>query len=158
MASVGSSVSTTTKSLRQRGSSAKKKKVLFLPFHQCLPPSPNRGRTTGPPTVKATWFVRRLLGGRSAPVVQTFALVAGLRVYQSRMPFRLLVPDLVVALMMPPPVCPYSAEKAEVCTVNSCTVSGEKLTTWRATPTPVLFAPSARIAVLPGRPPPRLRL
>jgi hypothetical protein len=42
--------------------------------------------------------------------------------------------------------------------VNSCTISGEKLTTARARPTPVLLTPSARIAVLPGRPPFRLRL
>jgi hypothetical protein len=42
--------------------------------------------------------------------------------------------------------------------VNSCTVSGVKLTTERAMPTPVLLTPSARIAVLPGLPPLMLRL
>ncbi len=42
--------------------------------------------------------------------------------------------------------------------MNSCTVSGVKETTERAMPTPVLLTPSARIAVLPGRPPFRLRL
>ena len=68
------------------------------------------------------------------------------------------MPLLVVALITPPPVVPYSAEKAEVCTVNSCTVSGEKLTMVRARLTPVLLVPSAIISVLMGRPPPTLRL
>src|SRR5947208_282033 len=48
-------------------------------------------------------------------------------------------------LMTPPAVCPYSAEKFEVWTVNSCTVSGENVTTARPRPTPVFRAPSARI-------------
>ena len=56
-------------------------------------------------------------------------------------------------LMTPPAVCPYSAEKFEVWTVNSCTVSGENVTTARPRPTPVFRAPSARIDVLPARPP-----
>ena len=56
-------------------------------------------------------------------------------------------------LMMPPPLCPYSAEKFDVITVNSCTESGEKVTTARARPTPVFRAPSARMFVLPARPP-----
>ena len=56
-------------------------------------------------------------------------------------------------LITPPPVCPNSAEKLDVCTVNSCTVSGEKVTTARPSPTPVFLAPSARIDVLPARPP-----
>ena len=60
--------------------------------------------------------------------------------------------------MTPPPVCPNCAEYADVCVVNSWTVSGEKLTMARASPTPVLLTPSARIAVLPGRPPLTLRL
>ena len=55
--------------------------------------------------------------------------------------------------MTPPPVVPYSAEYAEVCTVNSCTVSGEKLTIVRARLTPVLFVPSAMNSVFSGRPP-----
>lgn len=54
-------------------------------------------------------------------------------------------------LITPPPVCPNSAEKFDVWTVNSRTVSGEKVTTARPRPMPVLRAPSARIAVLPAR-------
>ena len=42
--------------------------------------------------------------------------------------------------------------------MNSCTVSGEKLTIVRARLTPVLLVPSAIIWVLSGRPPPTLRL
>jgi hypothetical protein len=52
-------------------------------------------------------LVFRLLGGRF--VVERLngrALVAGLRWYQSAVPVRWLVPDFVVALMTPPPVCP----------------------------------------------------
>ena len=56
-------------------------------------------------------------------------------------------------LITPPPVWPNSAEKFDVCTVNSFTVSGENVTTARPRPTPVLRAPSARIDVLPARPP-----
>ena len=56
-------------------------------------------------------------------------------------------------LMTPPPVWPNSAEKLDVWTVNSCTVSGENVTTARPRPTPVFLAPSARIDVLPARPP-----
>ena len=42
--------------------------------------------------------------------------------------------------------------------MNSCTVSGEKLTIVRARLTPVLFVPSAINNVLIGRPPLTLRL
>ena len=62
------------------------------------------------------------------PGVNGAAAKSGLRLYQSAVPCSSLVPDCVVALITPPPVVPYSAENAEVCTVNSCTVSGEKLT------------------------------
>jgi hypothetical protein len=100
-----------------------------------------------------------LLSGRGALlIVNGRALNFGLRVYQSATPLNLLVPDLVVALIVPPPVFPYSAEYADVWTVNSCTVSGVKLTTARAIPTPVLLTPSARMAVLPERPPFTFRL
>ena len=61
-------------------------------------------------------------------------------------------------LITPPPVWPNSAEKFDVCTVNSFTVSGENVTTARPRPTPVFRAPSARIAVLPARPPLTKRL
>ena len=61
-------------------------------------------------------------------------------------------------LITPPPVWPNSAEKFDVCTVNSFTVSGENVTTARPRPTPVLRAPSARMAVLPARPPLTKRL
>src|SRR5947207_10728428 len=91
-------------------------------------------------------------------MVYGVALNFGLRWYQRATPLKLFVPDFVVALITPPAVFPNSAEYADVCTVNSCTVSGVKLTTARAMPTPVLFTPSARIAVLPARPPFRLRL
>ncbi len=60
--------------------------------------------------------------------------------------------------MMPPPVVPYSAEYAVVCTVNSWTVSGEKLTMVRPRLTPVLLVPSAMNEVFKGRPPPTLKL
>src|SRR5262249_42610109 len=52
----------------------------------------------------------------------------------------------------------YSAEKAVVFTVISCTVSGEKLTIVRARLTPVLLVPSAIMRVLSGRPPLTLML
>src|SRR5215218_4839794 len=79
-AAVGISAVEVTKSWRQRGSKAKKKKLLFLPLYQCLPPSPNFGRTMGPPTVSETWLERRLLRGRGAvPMVNGVALNFGLR-------------------------------------------------------------------------------
>src|SRR6185503_8752353 len=113
----------------------------------------------GPPAEIETWLERRLFFGRGAvPMVKGVALNFGLRVYQSATPLKLLVPDFVVTLITPPPVLPNSAEKAEVWTVNSCTVSGVKLTTARAMPTPVLLTPSASIAVLPERPPFTFRL
>src|SRR6516164_321070 len=151
IASVGRSVVCWTKSCRDRGSTAKKKNVRSCPSYV--------GSMTGPPTASEPWSVRRLLGGRFVgEIVNGAALVAGSRWYQSAVPRSRFVPDLVVALMMPPPVCPNSAEYDEVWTGNSCTVSGVKLTTARARPTPVLLTPSARIAVLPGRAPLRLRL
>ena len=86
------------------------------------------------------------------------AAKSGLRLYQSAVPVNEFVPDLVVMLMMPPPVFPYCAENADVCTVNSCTVSGEKLTIVRPRLTPVLLAPSAVIIPLIGLPPPTVKL
>ena len=61
--------------------------------------------------------------------VKGAAANAGLRLYQSAVPAKRLLPDLVVALITPPLVLPYSAENADVCTVNSRTVSGEMLAT-----------------------------
>src|SRR6266478_6589700 len=81
------------------------------------------------------------------------ALAAGFRRYQRAKPRKSLVPDLVVMLMMPPPLLPYCASKPFVWTLNSWTVSGEKETASRASPTPVLLMPSASRFMLPPRPP-----
>src|SRR5215469_16763491 len=83
-------------------------------------------------------------------MVNGAAFKAGLRWYQYTSPSYPFFPDFVVILITPPPVCPNSAEKLDVCTVNSCTVSGEMVTIARPRPTPVLLAPSARIDVLPA--------
>jgi hypothetical protein len=64
-------------------------------------------------------------------------------------PLKLFVPDFVVALITPPAVFPIQPS-TQGSTVNSCTVSGVKLITARAMPTPVLLTPSAGIAVLPA--------
>src|SRR5271169_6752437 len=114
---------------------------------------------TGPPAARENWLYFSVATGRLvAARVKGAAAKSGLRLNHKAVPWKALVPDLVVALMMPPPVVPYCAEKAEVCTVNSCTVSGVKLTMVRARLTPVLLAPSAMIRVLMGRPPPIERL
>src|SRR6516162_3578835 len=114
---------------------------------------------TGPPAASENWLYLRVGTGRLvADCVNGAAAKSGLRLYQSAVPCNSLVPLLVVALITPPPVVPYSAEKAEVCTVNSCTVSGVKLTMVRAKLTPVLLVPSAIIRVLIGRPPPTVRV
>src|SRR4051812_31535189 len=107
---------------------------------------------TGPPAASENWLYFSVGCGRLlAASVNGAAAKAGLRLYHSSVPVSRFVPDFVVVLMMPPPVVPYSAEYTVVCTVNSCTVSGEKLTIVRARLTPVLFVPSAIICVLRGR-------
>ena len=97
-------------------------------------------------------------GRFAAASVKGAAAKAGLRLYHNAVPLNPLVPDLVVIMITPPPEVPYSAEYAEVSTVNSCTVSGEKLTMVRARLTPVLLVPSVISRVLIGRPPFTLRL
>src|SRR5258708_6245127 len=112
------------------------------------------GITTGPPAVNENWLYLSVGPGRFADaVVNGAAPNAGFRLYHSAVPRTSLVPDFVVALITPPPVVLYSAENADVCTVNSCTVSGEKLTMVRARLMPVLLVPSARMSVPGGRPP-----
>src|SRR5215472_11373963 len=114
---------------------------------------------TGPPPDTENWLYFSVGAERFVlAIVQGAAAKSGLRLYHSAVPCSSFVPLFVVMLMMPPPVVPYSAENAEVCTVNSCTVSGVKLTIERPKPTPVLFVPSAMIVMLIARPPEMLRL
>src|SRR5437667_1075 len=83
----------------------------------------------GPPAAIDTWLVRRLFSGRFVfASVNGAAFHFGLRWYHSAVPDRRFVPDFVVALMTPPPVCPNCAEYADVCVVNSWTVSSVTLT------------------------------
>src|SRR5207253_10874238 len=72
----------------RRSSDLKKKKSLFL--------------SIGPPTVPPNMFQRR--GGLSALLnlfSQEFEFSLSLRKYSQRSPWKLLVPDLIVALTMP---------------------------------------------------------
>src|SRR5215468_8525113 len=116
---------------------AANQKVLFWPRYTF-------GIQTGPPAASENWLRLSVGTGRLvAACVNGAAAKFGFRLYHKAVPESWLVPDLVVTLMMPPPVRPYSAENADVCTVNSWTVSGVKLTMVRARLTPVLDAPSA---------------
>src|SRR6476620_3852727 len=108
----------------------------------------------GAPPLAPNWLNRN--GGRTSPerfANQSLAFSLSFRRKSYSEKCRSLVPDFVITLKTPPAARPYSALKALVSTLNSCT---ESTLGYRTGPLPagdVLGAPSSRYSFMLPRAP-----
>src|ERR1044071_1298873 len=146
--------------------SEKKKKGRSLPEMKALPPSPKRGRWSGPPMVPPNWFSMRngawrLLGSAAFGSQKPPCLLRLLHAFsalslwnQKPEPWNSLPPDLVMALKTAEPLRPYSAVNWLVTSRTSWMRSGLlRPTVAPATPKSLLSCPSIMKLFERTRPP-----